>query len=441
MKKILSILLVVCLLVTTVFSSGVFATEGDVNVNVSDLTTKTLTMPEISGKYKTQGRTVLQDGVLLAHYPATGIEFNAYCSGDVSVTFNVTKLHSTDQTLLNQYGGCFFTVIIDGVKQARETCKITTTGEVTITIAKGLTEGVHNFEIYRQNEITHANLGFKSITLNGYLLNAPANKDTYIEFVGASQWGGWGAIGDSTVDKNYSGTPLYQDVTQGLTYLTAEHLDTDWSVVSVAGIGAYWSGQTMNSVYDYVGYYNDKNTLYDFARQPDYVVIGLGTNDVSKAAENGKTEEDIYEAFDYFIRRMRLKNPNAKIVWVHGMMTEAVDKYVEKVVEDLGGAEYGVYDVKVTQNNAGASSHPSAEGHAVMAEEISAFIRTIENDTFISELPKKSDKDDTKGQVLIESDFSSTTKWTRRTPANVVYMDEDSNGTNDFARLTGSSSA
>ena len=300
MKKALSVVLIICLMFTSIFSFSAYATGEDVNAN--DLTTKTLTMPEISGKYKTQGRTVLQDGVLLAHYPATGIEFNAYCSGDVSVTFNVTKLHSTDQTLLNQYGGCFFTVIIDGVKQARETCKITTTGEVTITIAKGLTEGVHNFEIYRQNEITHANLGFKRITLNGYLLNAPANKDTYIEFVGASQWGGWGAIGDSTVDKNYSGTPLYQDVTQGLTQLTAEHLDTDWSVVSVAGIGAYWSGQTMNSVYDYVGYYNDKNTLYDFARQPDYVVIGLGTNDVSKAAGNGKTEEDIYEAFDYFIR-------------------------------------------------------------------------------------------------------------------------------------------
>ena len=72
---------------------------------------------------------------------------------------------------------------------------------------------------------------------------------------------------------------------------TAEQLDTDWSIVSVAGMGAYWGGQTMNTVYDYVGYYNDKTTLYDFARQPDYVVIGLGTNDVSKAEENGKSED------------------------------------------------------------------------------------------------------------------------------------------------------
>lgn len=357
MKKLLSILLVVCLLVTSVFSVSVNA-EG----TQYDLTTKTLTMPELSGKYKTQGRTVLKDDILLAHYPATGIEFNAYCSGDVSVTFNVIKLHSTNQAVLDEFIGCYFTVIIDGVRQERDVCKITTTGDVTITIAEALELGEHNFKIYRQNEITHAYLGFKSITLSGELLDAPQNKDTYIEFVGASQWGGWGAIGDNTIDKTYSSMPIYQDVTQGLTYLTAEQLDTDWSIVSVAGMGAYWGGQTMNTVYDYVGYYNDKTTLYDFARQPDYVVIGLGTNDVSKAEENGKSEEDIYEALDYFIRRMRLKNPNAKIVWVHGMMTDAVDKYVEKVVTDLGGAEYGVYNVKVTQNNDGASSHPSAEG-------------------------------------------------------------------------------
>jgi len=430
MKKLLAILLVGCLLITSVFSASVYA-ESEY-----DLTTKTLTMPEIAGKYKTQGRTVLQDDILMAHYPATGIEFNAYCSGDVSVTFNVTSL-------ANETAGCYFTVIVDGVKMARDFCHITATGDVTLTIAEGLTEGEHNFEIYRQNEITHANLGFKSITLNGELLDAPANKDTYIEFVGASQWGGWGNLADSTVANDTASSAAYQDATQSLTYLTAQNLDTDWSVVSVAGIGAYWCnlGYSMNTAYDYIGYYNDKNTIYDFARQPDYVVIGLGTNDVSKAEANGKTEEDIYEACNYFIRLMRIKNPNAKIIWVHGMMTEAVDKYVEKAIEDLGGAEYGVYNVKVTQNNDGGSSHPSAAGHAVIAEEVSAFIDTIKEDTFTSELPKKADAPDPEGEVLIESDFSSTTNWTRRTPANVTYVDEDSDGTNDFARLTSSSTA
>ena len=369
MKKLLSILLVVCLLVTSVFSASVYAES------TYDLTAKTLTMSELNGKYKTQGRTILQNDVLMMHYPATGIEFNAYCSGDVSVTFNVTSLAS-------ETAGCYFTVIVDGVTMNRETCHITKTGDVTIKIAEGLEVGNHTFKLYRQNEITHANLGVKSIDLSGEVLDAPANSDTYIEFVGASQWGGWGNLADSTIAKDEASSATYQDATQGLTYLTAQKQNADWSVVSVGGIGAYWCnlGYSMNTAYDYFGYYNDKATLYDYPRQPDYVVIGLGTNDVSKAEENGKTEEDIYEAFNYFIRLMRIKNPNAKIIWVHGMMTDAVDKYVEKAVEDLGGAAYGVYNVKVTQNNDGGSSHPSAEGHAVIAEEVSAFIDTIKDD-------------------------------------------------------------
>ena len=83
MKKALSVILIVCLMFTSIFSFSSYAVGEDVNINANDLTTKTLTMSQIPGKYKTQGRTILQNDVLLAHYPATGIEFTTYCSGDV----------------------------------------------------------------------------------------------------------------------------------------------------------------------------------------------------------------------------------------------------------------------------------------------------------------------------------------------------------------------
>ena len=108
MKKLLSILLVICLMFTSVFSLPVFA-EGENEYLITSL----------SGKYKTQGRTVINsDGVLLAHYPATGIEFKANCSGDVYVTFNVINLGYQG----TYYDGCYFTVIVDGVTQDRDTC-------------------------------------------------------------------------------------------------------------------------------------------------------------------------------------------------------------------------------------------------------------------------------------------------------------------------------
>ena len=191
MKKTLSVLLVICLMFTSLFSFPAYATGDDVNVNINDLTTKTLAMTNISGKYKTQGRTVLNsDGVLLAHYPATGIEFDAYCSGDVSVTFTAYKPKEATTS------DCYFTVIVDGETMPRDTIHITANGDATFKIAEGLAEGNHSFKIYRQNEIKFAYLGFKSITLGGYLLDAPEDKDMYIEFVGASQWGGAGNLGN-----------------------------------------------------------------------------------------------------------------------------------------------------------------------------------------------------------------------------------------------------
>ncbi len=438
MKKTLSVLLVICLMFTSIFSFPAYAAGDDVNVNINDLTTKTLAMTDISGKYKTQGRTVLNsDGVLLAHYPATGIEFDAYCKGDVSVTFG------TYQPLQWKTNDCYFTVIVDGEVMPRETCHITgtTSGDVTVTIANDLAEGNHTFKIYRQNEIKYAYLGFKSITLDGYLLDAPEDKEMYIEFVGASQWGGAGNLGDAN-SPNFD-TPEVQDATQGLTYLTPQLLDADWSVVSLAGTGAYWGieGYPMNRMYNYYGYMNDKSTLYDFnnARTPDYVVIGLGTNDVSKAEKFGKTEADIYEAFNYFIRLLRMKNPGAKIVWVHGMLNDQATPYVKKAVEDLGGAEYGVYEFHVEKNNDGANLHPSVEGHTRMAGEIAEFIRSIDSQEFTSEFNQKPYAPLSEGKVIMESDFNDAdgTNWQKLQGTYVKYMDDDNDGVNDFVRITG----
>ncbi len=433
MKKTLAVLLVICLMFTSLFAIPVFAEEGT-----------TFLMTELEGKYKTQGRTVFNnDGILLAHYPATGIEFNAYCEGDVSVTFNVTNLgYKTG------IGGCYFTVIVDGEIMPRETCHINETGDVTVKIAEGLAEGNHTFKLFRQNEITYGYLGFKSITLDGEILDAPEDKDMYIEVVGDSETGGWGNLGDDTTPD--TDLAEFQDATQAYAYVAAQELDADWSVISVAGIGAYWGGQTMSLIYDYVGYFNDKNTLYDFenSRKPDYVVIGLGTNDFNKVAANGKTHDDLYDAFNDFLRLIRSKNPGAKIVWAHGMMNDNATHYIQSAIEAVGGADYGVYDVHVTANTDGATAHASVEGQKVMGEEIAARIKEIEaeNKSFISEFPPKA-SDDTeenegsegKKSIVLESNFESDSKWTARGSAKLI--DEDGDGIKEVARLTSSSTA
>ncbi|MBQ7107648.1 MAG: DUF4886 domain-containing protein [Clostridia bacterium] len=438
MKKMLAILLIVCLLFATALPYSAFA-EG--NATMYDLTEKTLTIAELDGKYKTQGRTVLQNGGLYTHYTSTGIEFNAYCSGDVSVTFQVDKFRYTTQANIDNYGGCYFTVIVDGVKQARDFCRLTSLGEITVKIAEDLTTGNHTFEIYRQTEIDQAKVCIKSITLGGEVLAAPANRDKFIEFVGASQWGGYGNLLTKDVnDQNgapppaiYAEAPLYQDSTQSLTYLTARELNTDWSVVSVQGIGAYWGGQnvSMSDIYDYVGYKQDKNTKYDFARQPDYVVIGLGTNDYRNLDKHGKTTDDLVVAFKDFIRLMRQKNPNAKIVWAHGMCATEPTQYVKAAVEELGGATYGVYEVQLPYNVDGGNNHPSVAGHEAMAEELSTFIKSISDGEFDTDVPTEKEEET---KTIVESDFEKDANASSWYIVNDVKSMTEAAG--DFARLT-----
>ena len=100
MKKFLALLLIVCVLATSVFAGSVFALDDDVDMDfgMDDetpvLITTTYTIPQMAGKYKTQGRTSVLNGVLMTDYTASGMEFKAHCSGDVSVTFNVSSFKS-----------------------------------------------------------------------------------------------------------------------------------------------------------------------------------------------------------------------------------------------------------------------------------------------------------------------------------------------------------
>ncbi len=373
MKKLLSLILALALLILE--SVGVSAVNQDVEINAENLNgvlTKTYTIPEMEGKYKTQGRYEIVNNILMLDYSVSGIEFNALCSGDVSITFNATDLVSGNE------GGCYFTVLVDGVQKARDFCHITAINSTTVTIAEDLEHGEHTFAIYRQTEIERATIGIESVTLRGTLMEAPQNKDLYIEFVGASTFCGYGNLGNSTIPSNIAPLPLYQDATQAFPFLTAQAMNADFSVVARQGIGASWGWQpvSMITVYPLLRHQKDNKTPYDFARQPDVVVIGVGTNDISRAEYYGKTDQDITQSFENMLKLVREKNPNAKVVWTYNMMTSKANKFVIEAVANVGGAEKGYYCVKVTSDTTGGKGHPSVAGHKIMAKELSDFIST-----------------------------------------------------------------
>lgn len=319
---------------------------------------------------KTQGRTAMINGTLMLDFALSGIEFELGCSGDVYATFNARKLASTSST-----GGIYFTVVVDGVKQARDFCRITSGGETKFLLAKDLPIGKHTFAIYRQSEHQYGEIGISSLSFDGTILDKPADKDLYIEFIGDSISNGYGVLG------NYSqgdGSALWSDATQAYNFLTAEALNADFSNPSWSGLGCKYgySSITMQDVYPAQRYNFDKSTPYGFEKEPNIVVLALGTNDNSKGPDAASIRAGLKEMLEL----VRAKNPNAPIVWIYGMMTNNLNTMIEEIVAEYGGEEAGYYACKLTTNTSGGGWHPNAAGQKKFADELVAFIRAKELD-------------------------------------------------------------
>lgn len=336
-------------------------------------------MKEQINKVKTQGRTSLIDGILMTDFSGSGIEFNFNGSGDIIVVFSASQLTEGDE------GGCYFSVFVDGEKMPRDFCHITAQGDTYFKVVYGLADGEHNIKIHRQTESERATVGIKKIIANGEI-TAPEKSDLYIEFVGDSITTAYGNLALNSQSVSSPSMPLYQDVTQGYAYLTAMALGADYSIVARQGIGASVGYQpiSMPTVYPLLRHPKDVNTPYSFTTQPDIVVIGLGTNDSltynnPDIAKPVKTKEDVKQGFKDMISLVRTKNPNAKIVWIYGMMLNGVNDLVIQAVSEMGGSEKGIYSKRLTANTQGGNGHPYYTGHSVMATELTDFLRSLIN--------------------------------------------------------------
>ncbi|MBE6807226.1 MAG: hypothetical protein E7527_04350 [Ruminococcaceae bacterium] len=319
---------------------------------------------DLMDRIKTQGRTTMVGGTLMLDFSISGIEFELDCAGDVYATFNARKIASTSAT-----GGVYFTIVVDGVPQARNACRIQKVGETKVQLAQGLPAGKHTFAIYRQTEHSNGEVGVCALSYNGELLAKPADGAQYIEFIGDSISCGFGNLGNSSQG---DGTALWSDGTQAYPFLTAKALNADWSNVSWSGLGCKYgySSTTMQNVYPVQRYQYDKNTLYAFEKRPDVIVLALGTNDNAKAPGTTQKRQGLEE----MLTLVRQKNPGTPIVWIYNMMTGDINGMIEDIVAEFGGAKAGYYACRLTRNTAGGGWHPNLAGQQQFAEELVDFL-------------------------------------------------------------------
>lgn len=322
-----------------------------------ELTETVYSLAQVTDNLRISGRhTVIPAGITCDH-AASGIEFNAYCKGDVRL-----KLESNGET--------YFSVWIDGIRKSNRIHAAD--GESTVTIARYLAEGEHSIRILKQTDSRLSRTVLKELDLTGRLEAPPAERPLYIEFIGDSITSGYGNL--TSGKPTDVGSSLYEDATQSFAFLAAEALNADCSLVSCAGIGVVQGYVDFNisDFYPCTSYYRDRSVKFTAGRIPDVVVINLGTNDLSKKADAQEFSAGVKALTDSV---HSLYGDDVPIVWAYNMMNEGNSTLVRSLFRTLGGEAAGYFSVALGRDTAGGNSHPSLEGHKTSAGILAGYLK------------------------------------------------------------------
>ena len=340
---------------------------------------------KINGRYSLSGRGIFCDNL------GSGIEFQGTMKGKVYLSIGMVVTASNSN-------GMYLTVYVDGKRQEERFKTNMGKNGTVLTIADfGETSGEHHIRVVKQTEARYARGAMESITIDGTLGAKPADREYYIEFIGSDLICGMG---------NYNGTPdqepsiaqtaQYEDGTASVSFIVAESLHADVSILGLSGMGVAgsWfkdtSGEpiTAPKYYEANSYYRDKNTAYDFknGRTPDLIVLNIGKNDNNIPVDQRPTDEVFRQTMKDFIEFLKeTHGDDLKIIWTYDITEANPEKELEandcrytiaqEVLEELGGEEAGLYIYQIYTNRLGGQEHTDAAGHVQAASGLLDFIR------------------------------------------------------------------
>ena len=260
--------------------------------------------------------------------------------------------------------------------------RIQTTGKTnTINIAQGLTDGTHTVVICKDTESGIGYLEFVGLKCDK-LVSPPSKPKRKIEYIGDSITTGTGM--DLTIPCSVKG-PWYDQHNAYMSYgpRTSRALNTQWQITAVAGIGLTHSCCKMDilmpQVLDKV-YLRNNQILWDFKKyQPDVVTVCLGQNDGIVDSTKFCT------AYVNFLTDIRSHYPKADIICLTSPMgndklTNVLKKYLASVTNyfNTQGDKKVYWYAFAKHYNGGCGGHPDLEQHGDIANELTAYIKTVE---------------------------------------------------------------
>jgi lysophospholipase L1-like esterase len=247
-----------------------------------------------------------------------------------------------------------------------------------LPVAENLSDGPHTLTICKDTEAGIGYLDFIGLHCAG-LVPLPKPPKRKIEFIGDSITAG---AGMDTSEIPCGSGQWYDQHNAYRSYgpTTARHLNAQWHLSAVAGIGLIHSccdmKITMPQVFDKLNQ-RENTQPWDFSRyQPDVVTICLGQND-------GVQDTTTFcDAYVHFIERVRVAYPKADIVCITSPMgdptlTTFLQDNLTKVVAQMHqSGDMKVHSFFFSQRyHKGCGDHPNMEEHQSIANELTTYLK------------------------------------------------------------------
>ncbi len=335
------------------------------------------------------GRTQEVDNTLWLVNSGTGLEFELVgTSASITVKADSTYEYPTNYTRIAIYVDD--KLVIDDLVNEKEK---------KYNVFESETPQKSIIRVVKLSEALVSTVGISEIeVMCSEDIKPTEEKDKLIEFIGDSLTSGYG-LDDPNAEHTFSSAT--ENVTKTYAYKTAEMLEADYSIISASGFGVL-SGKsedgTKNEIEALPRYYTclgtnfatylEDNialeTAWDFAkRQPDVIVINLGSNDYDYTQSDESKNEEFAQMYLLFLKHIREKNPNATILCTLGMKAEDLFPCIEYAVwwYTMENGDTNVYtmrfDTHSPSDGYAADWHPSEKTHDKAAEKLTAKIKEI----------------------------------------------------------------
>lgn len=334
------------------------------------------------------GRTETIENTIWLVLSGTGVEF-CVTGTNASITMKSDSSYNGEEVNRARVA-----VYIDS-KKVRDV--IIEKEETIIPVFESEIEETHVVRVIKLSEAPMSTCGISEINVTGRVWPTQ-QKEKFIEVIGDSITCAYG-VDDENRDHHFStGT---EDVTKGYAYKTAENLDVDYSMVSFSGYGIVsgytesgekFDTQLVPTYYEklgfsnstYMGKYLPQNIEWDFTkRQPDLIVINLGTNDSSYVLGIEDRREEYICGYVDFLKTVRRCNPKSTILCALGIMgtdlCPAVEEAVWRYQKETGDTNIFSmrFDEQLESDGYVADWHPTETTHNKASLRLTTEIKKV----------------------------------------------------------------